>query len=498
MSGPDPTLQPLDHLALRGSRDAVALTVGEAGLTHAELDDAVGRNAAELLAQGLEPGDRVASWMGKTMLACVLPLAAARAGLVHVPINPVLKRAQAAHILADSGARLLIANDARLSSLQQGDRADARAIALEAWLATGPAMLPSSHGPDTLAALMYTSGSTGRPKGVMLSHANLWLGAISVACFLGLAPSDRTLAVLPLAFDYSQNQLLSPWAAGGEVIAFDYLLPRDVLKAVRRHDVTVLAGVPPLWHQLSEMDWTGTGDTLRTLTNSGGHLPERVVRRLRTLFPDARLHLMYGLTEAFRSTSLDPKLVDEHPDSVGTAIPFAEVMVVDPGGQEAAPGEEGELVHAGPLVGQGYWRDAVKTAERYRPAPSYSHYGGTAVWSGDTVLKGEDGLIRFRGRSDAMIKVSGNRISPNEIEEAALASGGASEALAIGVSNERLGQSILLVAVPKGDNSEERLRAYFARELPSFMMPAQIIWRDVMPLSPNGKLDRAALEREYA
>jgi acyl-CoA ligase (AMP-forming) (exosortase A-associated) len=498
MSGPDPTPHPLDHLTLRGARDAVALTVGEASLTYAELDDAVGRNAAELRARGLEPGDRVASWTGKTMLACVLPLAAARAGLVHVPINPVLKRAQAAHILADSGARLLIANDARLKSLEPGDQADAETVALEAWLASSPALPPSAQEPDTLAALMYTSGSTGRPKGVMLTHANLWLGAISVAHFLALTPADRTLAVLPLAFDYGQNQLLSTWAAGGEVIAFDYLLPRDVLKAVRRHDVTVLAGVPPLWHQLSEMDWTGAGETLRTLTNSGGHLPEPVVRRLRSLFPDARLHLMYGLTEAFRSTSLDPQLVDEHPDSVGTAIPFAEVMVVGPGGRESAPGEDGELVHAGPLVGQGYWRDAAKTAERYRPAPSFSHYGGTAVWSGDTVVKGKDGLIRFRGRSDTMIKVSGNRISPNEIEEAALASGGVSEALAIGVPNEGLGQSILLVAVPKGEDSEERLRAYFARELPSFMMPAQIVWREVMPLSPNGKLDRAALEREFA
>ena len=113
--------------------------------------------------------------------------------------------------------------------------------------------------------------------------------------------------MLPLAFDYGQNQLLSTWAAGGHAIAFDYLLPRDVVRAVGRHDVTVLAGVPPLWLQLAEPDWSGgEGATLRTLTNSGGHLPETVVRKLRELFPDARLHLMYGLTEAFRSTSLDP------------------------------------------------------------------------------------------------------------------------------------------------------------------------------------------------
>ncbi len=490
MGGPDPTPFPLDRLARRGAAGDAALTVGQQVWTYGELDEEVARTAAALLGQGLSPGDRVASWMAKTMLACVLPLACARAGLVHVPVNPLLKRAQAAHILADSGARLLIANQARLASLGDGQRADARLIALEEWEAGGEALPPSAADPDDLVALLYTSGSTGRPKGVMLSHANLWLGAISVAHYLGLSAKDRTLAVLPLAFDYGQNQLLSTWAAGGHAIAYDYLLPRDVVRAVRRHDVTVLAGVPPLWIQLAETDWSGgESASLRTLTNSGGHLPAPIVRKLRELFPDARLHLMYGLTEAFRSTSLDPALVDEHPDSIGTGIPFAEIAVLRPDGSEAAPGEEGELVHMGPLVALGYWNDPDRTAERFRDG---------AVLSGDRVVRGEDGLIRFRGRYDAMIKVSGNRLSPNEIEEAALASGAVREALAIGVPDERLGQAVMLVAVARGENAEQRLRAYFAAELPAYMQPRDIVWRDALPTGATGKVDRAALVREFA
>ena len=498
MIGPDPTPYPLDHLALRGAAEADALVTGEERLTYRELDEAVGRVASTLLAQGLEAGDRVATWMGKTRLACIMPLAAARAGLVHVPINPVLKHAQAAHILTDSGAKLLVANRARLDSLEPGELADASTVALEDWQDGEEALPPSSHDPDRLAALFYTSGSTGRPKGVMLSHASLWLGAISVAHYLGLKPDDRTLAVLPLAFDYGQNQLLSTWAAGGCAVGFDYLLPRDVVRAVGRHDVTVLAGVPPLWLQLAEQEWDATGRSLRTLTNSGGHLPEPLVRRLRALFPQAKLHLMYGLTEAFRSSNLDPTLVDQHPDSVGTAIPFAELMVVRPDGSEAAPGEEGELVHAGPLVAQGYWRDADRTAERFKPAPAFSKLGGTAVWSGDTVTKGEDGLLRFRGRDDAMIKVSGNRISPTEIEEAALASGAVSDAAAFGVPDERLGQAIVMVAVAAGDDAEQKLFAHFRRELPAHMMPQRIVWKDKLPVGPNGKLDRTALKAELA
>jgi len=487
--GLDPIPKPLDHLTQRGAPEAEALVVGNERLTYRQLDEAVGRTADALAAYGLAPGDRVASWMGKTKLACIMPLATARAGLVHVPINPVLKHAQAAHILADSGTKLLIANRARLESLEKGDLAEANAVALEEWRDGEEALPPSSRDPDELAALLYTSGSTGLPKGVMLSHANLWLGAISVAHYLGLGAIDRTLAVLPLAFDYGQNQLLSTWAAGGCVVGFDYLLPKDVVRAVGRHGVTVLAGVPPLWLQLAEQEWGEAGASLRTLTNSGGHLPEPLVRRLRTLFPAAKLHLMYGLTEAFRSSSLDPALVDEHPDSVGTAIPFAELMVVRLDGSEAAPGEEGELVHAGPLVAQGYWNDPERTAERFRNAK---------VWSGDTVVKGEDGLLRFRGRDDAMIKVSGNRISPTEIEEAALASDAVSEAAAFGVSDERLGQAIVLVAVAKGDGAEEKLRAYMRRELPPHMQPQRIIWKDSLPVGPNGKLDRTALKAELA
>jgi len=501
---PDPAPKPLDHLALAGARGAPALVDRAGVLDHAGLDRAVGVLAAALLSRGLRPGDRVASWLPKQRLACLMPLAAARAGLVHVPVNPQLKHGQVAYILADSGARLLIAGRGRADTLGADDRPVACALMIEedegaALLADGEPLPPSTIDTDALAAILYTSGSTGRPKGVMLSHANLWLGAVGVAHYLGLGPDDRTLALLPLSFDYGQNQLLSTWAAGGCVYPLDYLTARDVVRAVGRHAITTLAGVPPLWIQLAEADWPAESIApLRRLTNTGGRMSVPLVRQLRALFPDARLFSMYGLTEAFRSTYLDPALIDQHPDSIGRAIPFAEVLVVTPDGRIAADGEPGELVHAGPLVAQGYWRDAERSAQRFRPAPPASRYGGMAVWSGDTVVRDEDGLLRFVGRDDEMIKSSGNRISPTEIEEAAIASGAAVEAVAIGIPDDRLGQAILLYARPAVEDAGAYLADWFRRNLPGFMQPARVIWLDALPRNANGKLDRAALRAEAA
>ncbi len=500
---PDPTPRPLDHLAERGESGAPALVLRERTLSHDDLRSRVAALAAWLRSVA-EPGARVASWAGKTELTCLLPLAAARAGLVHVPVNPVLKRAQVAHILADSGAVLLMGQAARLKTLEEGDLApECRALTEdEAWHAVeshGGSLGPSDVDTDALAAILYTSGSTGRPKGVMLSHANMWLGAVSVAHYLGMAADDVVLGVLPLSFDYGQNQLFSAWYAGASVVPLDYLLPRDVVKACARHGVTTIAAVPPLWIQLTEIDWPAEASApVRRLTNSGGALTAELVGDMRRTFPEARVFPMYGLTEAFRSTYLDPDLVETHPTSMGSAIPFAEIMVIDDAGRVADVGVEGELVHCGPLVAQGYWQDAARTAERFRPAPPQSDYGGTAVWSGDRVRRAEDGLLYFVGRRDAMIKSAGNRISPQELEDAARATGLVAEAVALGVQDERLGQAVHLVVRPMAGAADARslLPKLLAKELPNFMQPQVIHWRETLPLNPNGKLDRTAIARE--
>lgn len=496
---------PIDHLTYKGEADAIALILRGESVSYAQLEALTGRIAHWLVAQNFGKGARVASWLPKTREASLLALAVARAGHVYVPINPLLKRAQVGHILADSGASLLITQKARLALLEEGDVPAGCEAMEDTALATiadgdGEVMQGSDAAPDDLAAILYTSGSTGKPKGVMLSHQNLWLGAQSVATYLELTPEDRTLCVLPFSFDYGQNQLYSTWYAGGAAYPFDYLAPKDVVRSIEKNAITTLAGVPPLWVQLVEQDWPeGAVRSLKRMTNSGGALTRPLVKQLRALAPAADLYAMYGLTEAFRSTYLPPALIDERPDSMGKAIPFAEILVVRPDGTLTDDDEPGELIHCGPLVAQGYWQDAKRTAERFKPAPPASEYGGLCVWSGDTVRRDAEGFLYFVARADAMIKSAGNRISPTEIEEVAVSSGIAAEAVAFGVPDARLGQAIVLAVRPaKGEEGDaaddEALRSFLKAELPNFMQPHIIQWHPAFPRNPNGKIDRVAIE----
>lgn len=493
---------PLDWLAVGADQEAIALVTRSGSLSYKMLNHRVGQLAFWLSEQGMRVGDRVAAWLPKTELACLLPLACARGRFIYVPINPVLKSAQVSHILTDSGAALLIANAPRIKSLEPDICLMVDDKHVSATIDTCKTSLKPNRDDmdtETLAAILYTSGSTGKPKGVTLSHGNLSLGAISVARYLKLNSTDRTLCVLPLSFDYGQNQLLSTWAAGGCAVPLDYLAPRDVIKACARDQITTLAAVPPLWVQLVEQEWPlESTSTMRRLTNSGGALTPSLVKSLRLIFgSNTDIYAMYGLTEAFRSTYLDPSMIDDNPTSMGTAIPFAEIMVINEDGQIANPSEEGELVHAGPLVAKGYWQDPERTANRFKPAPKDSNYGGIAVWSGDTVRRETDGLLYFVGRDDAMIKSSGNRVSPSEIEEVAIESEWVVEAVAIGIPDDRLGQAIQLYIRTSDSKNKENvlplLAKYLKRNLPNFMQPQNIIVLDKFPKNPNGKLDRTAL-----
>ncbi|WGG48197.1 acyl-CoA ligase (AMP-forming), exosortase A system-associated [Rugamonas sp. DEMB1] len=517
--------------AARRAPAAEALVHGARRLDYAALAEAVRGAAGALLRQGLGRQERLAVYLEKNPENVTAMFGAAAAGASFVPVNPLLKPEQVAYILADCDVAVLVTSVERLRLLKPAlagcpalrlvlltglaagaappEWPELPGLRLRGWdelmaasaLADG-AVAPHRCVDADMAAIMYTSGSTGKPKGVVLSHRNLVAGAHSVADYLENSPADRILALLPLSFDYGLSQLTTGFRAGACVVLLNHLLPQDVLRAVRDEAITGLAGVPPLWRQLAGLNWPADC-TLRYLTNSGGAMPRPTLDALRRALPAARPFLMYGLTEAFRSTYLPPEELERRPDSMGRAIPNAEIMVLRPDGSECDADEPGELVHRGALVGMGYWNDPVNTALRYRvlaPRVAGLTLPEIAVWSGDTVRKDAEGFLYFIGRNDEMIKTSGYRVSPAEIEEVVYARQQVAEAAAFGVPHPALGQAIVVVAsVRDGDAlTPEELLAACRPELPGYMLPAKIvIWPESLPRNPNGKIDRKQLSLQF-
>jgi acyl-CoA ligase (AMP-forming) (exosortase A-associated) len=492
---------------------------------------AAARNlAAALIELGLQRGERVATWLLKSPEEALSLLGISAAGGIFVDINRMVRPRQVEHILRDCQASMIVVPRSRLRSLTRlldphgGGLPDLRAVLVLPDIKSTPP-LPEGAPPvldlvqalETPAAreidcpsidrdpagIIYTSGSTGLPKGVVVSHHNVVAGARCVSSYVRNTSDDAILSILPFSFDYGLNQLTSALCVGATLVLQPYLGPADVLSAARELRVTGLAGIPPLWADLLQLDWSADDFAeLRYITNSGGTFPVEMVRRYRERLPRTRIYLMYGLTEAFRSTYLEPAEIDRRPDSMGKAVPNAEILVLDPEGRPCKPGEVGELVHRGAHVALGYWNAPELTAARFRPDPTARPEvdpGERVVYSGDYVRTDEEGYLYFVGRRDEMIKASGFRVSPTEIEEYFHNEGDVSGVVAFAIKGEGVDDTIVVVATLKSGATlgADELRKRVARAMPSYMAPAEIVLRDRFPRTANGKIDRTAVKRDF-
>lgn len=487
--------------------DKVFLIDATREATYAEVAAEAARVAAHLAARGIGPGDRVLVQVRKGIGEVVSLIGATRAGAVIVDISTAWTSEQIAFVAGDCGASVLIVEPGMARALI-GEGFDPGRLLLTVTgkgLEGVPAIsdLPeatphadpvSADGGD-LAAIIYTSGSTGKPKGVMLSHANVLQGARSVAEYLGLTEADRLLSVLPYSFDYGFNQLTTMMLVGGSVVHQPVTMASEVVRSLAKHDVTGFAAVPPLWIQVVRLLASAPTElpALRYITNSGGKIPLSTLEKFEQVFPGTQVFLMYGLTEAFRSTFLAPERFAAKMGSIGQAIPGAEVFVIRHGEGIAGPGEQGELVHRGPLVSQGYWNRPDATAEKIRACPELAHLIGEepVVYSGDIVRVDEDGDLWFVSRNDALIKTSGYRVSPEEVEDLVYRSNMAADVVAFGVEDEMLGQSVQIAVTLLGDATRETLLAHCRATMPAYMVPQRIhIWPEAMPRTASGKLSR--------
>jgi acyl-CoA synthetase (AMP-forming)/AMP-acid ligase II len=485
------------------------LGVGDTAITAPELCRRVEAVAAGLRQAGMRAGDRIALLLHRSIDEVVALLATAAAAGIAVPLHARLKDAQVAHVLADCEPFAVVASNERLLGLQDAPAVLARrrtfhAGATPAGVVSEP--LPAAAGgalpapsPAAPAVLLYTSGSTGLAKGIIQDHRNLALGAAIVADYLRLDGEDHVLALLSCSFDYGLNQVLSAAHAGCRVTAADHLGVGELAGLLRRHRPTGLAGVPSLWHEVAAGLQTGTltaadGASLRYITNSGGTLRVADSAVLRRCWPHVDVFAMYGLTEAFRSAYLPPTEFDAHPESFGRALPGVELLLVDPesGAVVEGPGV-GELVHAGALIAQGYWRRPQDERERFRPDPRTGQ--GRVVYSGDLVRRDAEGRHYFIARRDRLLKVQGHRVSPDEVAAAVAGMPGVGEVAVLGYDGGADGHRIALFVAGSADGGRlaEQVRRRCRARLPSYMHPAVVEVLPALPHNANGKVDEHVL-----
>ena len=508
--------------SVRRSPNKEALVHGNERLTYREVARKTAGLATGLRGVGMKRGDRVGIYLEASVPQVISIFGISQGEGVFVPINIALHADQVMHIARDCGMKGLITTPAKLSSLAEilpqipsleflvvvgeGER-PAAALPLHGFdpmcATEPPARWTESSIERDLAAILYTSGSTGKPKGVMLSHANVVAGSRIVSTYLGITESERILAVLPFSFDAGMNQLMTAFEKGGTLVLVNFVFARDIVQMLLKERITGLAGVPTLWSLLTQPNSTLTKQPmkdLRYITNTGGAMPQAVLKILRQTLPTTKIFLMYGLTEAFRSTYLPPEELDRRPTSMGKAIPDTEILVLNEKGELCKPGEVGELVHRGPTVSLGYWNRPEDTARALRPNPLLPPELGDCervCYSGDLVKMDEDGFLYFVGRRDTMIKSSGFRISPTEVEEVLFQSGKLRGAAVIGIPDDVLGQTIKAFVVARNGEplDVEMLLAHCNERMPRFMIPKAVEVLDELPKTSSGKVDYPALRR---
>jgi acyl-CoA ligase (AMP-forming) (exosortase A-associated) len=484
----------------------IAVIDGQRRVTYAQLILQAEQFASTLQARGVRRGDHIAVYLTRSIESVAALFAVWSLGGVVVIINDVLKNRQVSYIIEHSEASFLITDRRLHSQLSEMSLVPDNIFLVDADI-SGDHKFTSFRviGTD-LGLIIYTSGSTGMPKGIMLSHDNLLSGARIVSDYLHLTQKEIIISLLPFSFDYGLNQLLTVLLVGGTLVIQRSVLPADICNTLLQEQITGMAAVPMIWQQLagSRSPFIKTQfPHLRYITNSGGRMPENITKLFRQTHPQLRINLMFGLTEAFRSTYLPPEQVDVRPASIGKAIPNVELLVINDHGEICKPGEEGELVHRGANIAMGYWKDPENTAKRFRPAPFQQGKGGQteiAVYSGDYVKTDEEGYLYFIGRKDQMIKSHGMRVSPEEIEDCIFASKMAAHAVAFAVPFDDVKSNIIIALVPSdpGSYSEKELLHYCRSQLPEYLRP-DVFWRlDSFPLTSSGKPDRVRIKEMFA
>lgn len=514
-------MRALIERANRKSPESIAIIDGDKKLTYSELYTKINQVAHYLSELELPKGSRIGIYSYKGAEQVIAILAVMSTDYIFVPISRLLKPEQVSHIIGDCGITCIITDKAKLKSIDEVDfngtiitheATNREMVSFEEIYKCCTKKYTCKVGGHSNAVITYSVGSSGSPKGIVITHRNLVDSARVAAQYLDIKQDDVISGILPFIFDYGLNQICCAVYKRATLAVHSMLLSSNFFNHVLNDKVTIIPLMPIHITQMFDDESIRVPHpkllaNVRQITSSGGKLTDKMIKDIDTHYPNAQFYSMHGLTEAFRSTYLDPSQLKIRPESIGKPIPDVEIYVVNEEGEECKPREVGELVHRGGYIYKGYWNAKIETDKLYKSIKVLEKIVNLdgdltdeiVVCSGDYVYKDEEGYIYFVSRKDEIIKSRGFRISPHEIEKVAYENLPLlKECVIFSIENEKIEEEIVMVYSADGEIPKNEILFELKKHLPNHMIPAIVIYKQKLPLSnqSGGKIDKERLKKE--
>lgn len=509
--------------AVESDSEKVAVICDDKQISYGELFAKVNQVACYLSELDLPDNSRIGVYSSKGIDQVIAILAILSTNYVLVPLTRLLKPEQVEYIINDCDIRCIITDRIKLESIEEIEfnghtisyETSAKDVASfdEIYKYYNTPYDCDINGHNN-AVITYSFGLSGQPKGIVISHRNLIDSARVVSQYLDLQHDDVISGILIFNLDYGLNQIFCTLYNKATLALHRFILADDFFNHLIDDNVTVIPLMPVNIAQMFEdedqrIPSAELFDGVKTITSSGGNVTARMIDDCKRTFRNADFYSMHGLTEAFRSTYLDPSQVKIRPNSIGKPIPDVELYVLNEEGRECAAREVGELIHRGSYIYRGFWNAPEQNAERFKSVNILKDVVNLegqlcdeiVVATGDYVYKDEEGYFYFVSRRDDMIKTRGFRVSPFEVESVVRDNlPQISQCAVLGIENEAIEEEIVLVYSAPSELSEKEILFELKPHLASYMLPARVVYKKSLPLvqSDKNQVNKEELKRELS